>query len=341
MTNLMHVALHVVTALQDGTFGEVFNAEARQLRQGDQMVRWYIPASLIPMRHFDGTARNDAHPIRVTYTVGLDVARIAEEGISADYRNRHRLPDLGNAGYPHTYYFYANHYWYKTGETIEHHNVTLAFYQPHERNPFYQASILGPRDAVMKSSNPTDTAAHVTYPTFTLAGRLNEHWLGNNGRLTVRWEPSRLLITKDFAFYEHDNAPMDSSLWPSVPDDFVTPLIFTISGPDGFKPMTITFPGTAPDPVFVFNNDENRWELLLEDLPPGTYVITESGGHIGGFSPGAALTTVDVEYILAGTQGEANFTNRYRRIDYDSALVVRKFFNGLTEAEVATLLPDF
>ncbi|MCL2547288.1 MAG: VWA domain-containing protein, partial [Oscillospiraceae bacterium] len=339
--DLMHIALHVVTALQGGTFGEVYNVDSRQLSQHDQMVRWYIPASVIPLRYHNGEFWVNTSPIRVTYTVGLDTERITRDGLSEDYRDRHRVPQSGNAEYPHTYYFYSNRHWITTSGTVDRQNVTLSFYQPHERNPFYQANILGPEDAVIKTDNPTDTAVHVMYPMFMLINQLKEHWLGNNGRLTIRWEPSKLLITKDFAFFEYDDTPVDSSQLPVIPDDFATPLFFTISGPEGFEDMTVTFPGNAPGPTFTFNNNANRWELLLEDIPSGLYVISESGGHISGFSPGSAIGAMDAADVPAGMQGEVNFTNRYRRIDYDSALIVRKLFAGLSEEDVYTLLSDF
>jgi len=187
-TDLMYITFHHVTALTDGTFTEVFSPAVgtggaqtptnRSLKAGDQLVRWYIPASLIPLRTVDGetgAVSGNTQPVRVSFVVGLDQEAL-RSGVSGAYA-------AANSAADGSVYFYTNRW--RGNE-----NVTLVFDQPHADNPFYQPGSPGYGDghgARPKSANPTGTAGHVSFSrNFSYQGNpVNLHWMGNNGRLTA------------------------------------------------------------------------------------------------------------------------------------------------------------
>ena len=324
-TNLMYITFHVVTALQDGTFTEIFTSASgaqvpmnRTLAAGDQLVRWYIPASLIPMRTVDsvtGAVSGNTSPIRVSFVVGLDQTRVLAE-LSAAYRS-------ANAGPDGSIFFYTNRW-------RGNQNVTLAFDKPHPNNPFYQSGRPGfgdGRGTVIKEANPTETAPHVSFDrSFLYEGdRVDLHWMGNNGRLTVRL-PGRLMITKAFVFDEVSGL--------EVPEDavFAEPISFTIVVPDGAD-ITMRFPDD-----FEWVAARGRYELLLPlELLPGTYTVIKSGGVLADDSyvylpqPGVGTVT-----IVAEETATMEFVNEYfSRLPEAElpALRVRKIFHGLDDTE--------
>jgi len=180
-TNLMYITFHVVTALDNNiVFEEVFSTDSagnplnRLLNKGNQLIRWYIPAGLIPQRkvnHSDGSQTGNLLPVRVHYKVGLN-KQLVEAGVSEEYRALHSINE--------DVYFYTNHH---------PRNVTLAFYQPNEFNPYYQPGRPGYNErGIAKAANPTESASHVIQYRHTYAsgaGRTDIQWLGNNGRMTV------------------------------------------------------------------------------------------------------------------------------------------------------------
>jgi len=179
--DLMYIAFHVVTALANNTvYEEIFDADVegsplrRTLNRGDQLVRWYIPSVFIPQRTVDpdtSVLSGNRLPVRVHYRVGLNSMRV-NEGISPAYIAAN---SSGN-----NVFFYSNR---------PSDNVTFIFYRPHKDNPFYNFGRPGEGDrAVLKSENLTATARHVTLNRHIDRegeGRMDLHWLGNNGRLTV------------------------------------------------------------------------------------------------------------------------------------------------------------
>ncbi|MCL2222031.1 MAG: VWA domain-containing protein [Oscillospiraceae bacterium] len=182
--NLIFTTLHVITALNDNTQLEEVYADGtllRTLNTGDQMVRWYIPAALLPLRVLDPAdppATGNTLPIRVTYTVGLNRARV-EAGKNWHTFYENMVPSTTDQAW-----FYANRQ-HRDLDNIS--DVTFSFFQPHPNNPFYDRG--GDVTALIKSANPTDTAPHVMrqYHTATVAG-VEHAWLGNNGRLTLWFE---------------------------------------------------------------------------------------------------------------------------------------------------------
>ena len=109
--------------------------------------------------------------------MGLDRERV-RAGIPMAHFEASRVPGSNDQ-----LYFYANRH------TAEGVNVTLAFYQPHPENPFYHEGVGFDQRGIAKSVNRTQTAQHVTINrlrVFVAGAGYDMHWLGNNGRLTLR-----------------------------------------------------------------------------------------------------------------------------------------------------------
>jgi len=330
-TDLMYITFRVVTALQTTTFNEIFTppvgpagAQApttRNLNQGEQLVRWYIPASLIPQRSVDsitGEVSGNTMPVRISFTVGLDTDAVAS-GVSADYRSVNSASDG-------SLYFFTNGW-------RDNQNVSLVFDIPHKNNPFYNDGRPGygdGRGTVLKSTNPTGTAQHVSFDRSFIYNdmHVNLHWMGNNGRLTLK-ESGELMLTKGFGF--------DGTSSMQVPDDvtFIEPIRFTIVVPTG-DDIALNFPDD-----FSWVSAQGRYELKTTvDLPIGTYTVVKTGGEIEGddwiYLPQPGSSTVT---ITTGQVANLNFINEYfphLPEDHLPALRVRKIFHDLD----AILLPD-
>ncbi|MCL1808971.1 MAG: hypothetical protein FWG42_04275 [Clostridiales bacterium] len=138
-TDLLDIAFHVVTALEDGDFECVFSDGidlVRHLKAGQQVVRWYTPASLIPQRTVTEKHEDDdpglpvtevlvkeSVPIRFLYSVGLSDSLVLPE-IDAQYKD-----DNGASG-KDAYYFYTNSF-------KDAANASMAFFQPALTNQYY------------------------------------------------------------------------------------------------------------------------------------------------------------------------------------------------------------
>ena len=330
--DFISIPVQVITALKDTAFDEIFkndfeeNSLERTLKAGDQFIRWYIPAGLIPLRIVSAEGNLDAAncnvlPIRVRYTVGLDEHRVRTEGVSDEYMDANKAP-----GTKDSFYFYTN----RNPE-----NVTYAFYRPHKDNPFYHPGRPGYGDIeVVKSYNSTGTAKHVTsnrHKDDEDEGRMNLHWLGNNGRLTITFAEKlgSLKIIKTF-----EGLPSDGQIFNLVPN-----LRFQITGKDAggaswqtariiYGPQEVFFrPGE-----FVLNAELNRYEYTLVDLPPGYYQVREAGGDAGpefifnGPQPSPIFLITDSEEPVS-----VHFLNTYTTITHPDPpiLTVRKAFQGL------------
>jgi len=170
LTDLMYSAFYVVTALADGYFECAFKDGEnlqRFLRTGEQLVRWYIPASLIPLRDVtpSGTVTANPPPFQVAYTIGLNMERIhAAESASALHTNRWSDEE---------------------GFT----NVSQAFFRPHPENPFYSAASAASKD---KDVNVTETAPYVWSRSDFAGANGTPVWayrLGNNGQIDAPPDP--------------------------------------------------------------------------------------------------------------------------------------------------------
>ena len=173
-TDLMAIAVHVVTALKNEKFECVYsdgNKLACDLKQGQQAVRWYIPAKLIPMRtvsvKYDESETKvveriqikESLPISFIYSVGLKDGLVLSE-ISDDYKNAEE----------NAYYFYTNDF--------NEPNISIAFFLPSDTNPYY--------------SSEEDTGNSITVG----GERVQVQYLSNNGWLTVPFVD--ITITNDW-----------------------------------------------------------------------------------------------------------------------------------------------
>jgi hypothetical protein len=139
-TNLLYMYQTVTTALVQGTYTpKGFNMPKITLVAGQQVVIWYIPASIIPMRtvselydpenpsQLNKLGIKEVFPICTSYAVGLaddfDVVWLTDE-----YKSQNRTPD-GEG-----YYFYTNDWPIPDGNFD---NRSVAVFNPNSHNPYY------------------------------------------------------------------------------------------------------------------------------------------------------------------------------------------------------------
>jgi hypothetical protein len=337
--NLKLITFHVITALRTADFREIYATAVgggnmmRRLNKDDQMIRWYIPSDLIPIRvlKFDNDnilTMNDgnSYPIRVSYTVGLDRERVSE-GVSTAYLEASRVPGSDNQ-----VYFYANRH------TAEGSNVTLAFYEPHPDNPYYNFSVGFDQRGIAKSQNATQTAQHVAINrlrTYVAANEYDIHWLGNNGRLTLRFEDP-LEPTGDLTIFKtFIGLPSDTNVFDN---DAVSQITFLVIGTNAADEeiyrQTVEFNSTN----FHWDAAQGRYECLLTNLPLGNYRVYERGGHLTGHAVDRPGPPQLVSITATGAQVSVSHVNSYTPSPVPPeewpALTIWKVFHGLTNAEI-------
>ncbi|MCL2201507.1 MAG: VWA domain-containing protein, partial [Oscillospiraceae bacterium] len=311
-TDMMNVIFQVITALQPGDFQNIFSYGqylVSRLNAGDQIVRWYIPAALIPMRSVAFDARTnraiiaEGVPIRFIYTVGLQ-DNFSLLNITDLYRSVNQAPGGG-------YFFYTNRWRGLDGRTsaADLANTTVAFFQPSIDNPYYLQMI----DTTIEPKNPLPSlsgtsSGHWRQRSFTdtvTGEEVQVQGLGNNGRLLVLPEPPpnpTLQVTKTFIIDGEVVPSTDSRLAAMLPN-----LTFEIRG-TGSGGQTV-FNQVFPFSEFVGGT------LTLTDMPVGTYVITEDGGAIYGhlktpLSPAIITLSYGSDPIVPRVF-TANVINRY------------------------------
>ena len=339
-TDLRLITFHVITALRTAGFAELYATNAagdpmvRMLNAGDQMVRWYIPSDLIPIRtpEFLSTGVLDEvtgniHPIRVNYTVGLDRERV-RAGIPQEIFQAYQVP-----GTTDQMYFYSNRH----NPTST--NVTLAFFRPHAENPYYRGSGADER-GVIKSQNVTQTAPHVNrnrIVAYSAGSGYDMHWLGNNGRLTLRLipppDPPRLgdlTLAKTFTGLPTDMDVFDTSI--------VSQISFLVVGTNAagaeIYRNTVIFNSTN----FRWNDALSRYEFTLRDLPLGNYLVYERGGNVLEYIVNRPGPPQSVSITSTGQQVSVSFNNNYTPnpvppVDYP-AITIWKTFHGLANTEI-------
>jgi|GEM_PF-1549395 len=199
--NLDLLAFQVITALNSGRFYEseyTVSFGFRDMAAGDQLVRWYVDQQLLPQRSVNYTDSkgntlttpqvNQALPIRMVYTVGLNQSAIANNITTS------KTP-MANTNAT-TYY---TNKWQNPA-------LTWAFFYPNTSNPFYfnvndGSTFSGDMDRVIrsttipateftssnKSANPTNSSAllYRLRNTRTADDPMLIYELGNNGAITV------------------------------------------------------------------------------------------------------------------------------------------------------------
>lgn len=138
-TSLLYMYLEVVTALQAGDFslGPYAHGMYMPLAENQQMVGWFIPASLMPLRtvsevfyegnpdRVDRLEISEAFPIRTNYTVGL-ADGFEPSYLTQDYKALNAAPN--------GYYFYSDDWPAGDGDNGA---QTVAVFEPNKYNPYY------------------------------------------------------------------------------------------------------------------------------------------------------------------------------------------------------------
>jgi hypothetical protein len=115
----------------------------------------------------------------------------------------------------------------------------------------------------------------------------------------------------------------------------VSPISFLVIGTNSANAeiyrQTVVFNRTN----FTFNSITGTFNCVLPSLPPGTYTVTESGGHTSGYqlgvstpSPSINLTTTGATFRIVNT-----YTQTPVAPAQHPALTVNKVFHGLAQAE--------
>jgi len=141
-TDLTTINMAVLTALQAGLFEDAddpsWNVPPRSLAQGQQIVRWYVPSSLIPMRTVVGeedssgdfvVSIKEDSPIRIVYSVGLQDS-FSLDNVDSAYKDEFYRTPPDSFGYDGLYTFYTNQYNLDSNET-------MIFCQLNQNNPYY------------------------------------------------------------------------------------------------------------------------------------------------------------------------------------------------------------
>jgi hypothetical protein len=219
-------------------------------------------------------------------------------------------------------------------------NVTLAFFRPHPDNPYYQGTGAGTLPStVYKSANPTVTALHVNSNNLVVYNTNNTiydlHWLGNNGRLTMKLVPpptppstADLTILKTFT-----GIPSDIDVFDT---DIISQISFLVIGTNaaGAEIYRETVFFTSSN--FRWNDTLRGYEYTLRNVPLGTYRIYERGGNLVGSTVNRPGPPQTVNVTTTGQQVRVPFVNNYTQ-DPDPitpALTIWKTFHGLTNAQI-------
>jgi len=344
-TDQMLIVFQVITAIQNGRFVN-YNSDGTHLVSplltGDQIVRWYIPASLIPLRgvkpvtNTDGTIQKDdfgfdmvqvseAVPLRVIYSIVPNVTKI-RNNMTAEYMNTNKSPS------PNGFYFYANRWRGMDGRVSSTSprndlaNMTQSFFEPYSSNEFYKQVLTD--STIIKAPNvtgPTGTSPwQWRNSSFTSNPTIRVQQLGNNGRIELQTQ-ARITLEKSFSFSYLPTPP--SPLPPDpVPDPNGISFMIYGQGSDGVE----IFRATILYSDFV----NGRYTL---NIPPGDYSIIERGGQIANYTLAQAMPTL--LHIPAGFDGTLTpfpIDNAYT-YHPDPDVRIQKVFHGLQDSEIALL----
>jgi len=361
--NLNLIVFQVVTILEDGNFPSYLSPVAGNdlvsvLRAGDQIIRWYIPASLLPLRGVERSGGlmqvKDVVPLRAIYSIAPDMDAI-NDNMTTLYM------DVNKATRPDSYFFYSNRWrgmdglvqsnGARSAGTLTRNdaaNMALSYFEPNSTNAFYNrtASI----DTELKSPNPrgpTGTSPWCwRFNRFSGANNLpvQVQSLGNNGRIEM--DVARELTDIPITIKKTFNTTGAPGL--TLPDDYnsgkISSISFTITG---FAPATYPaigpeiFKKTIPLDDFIYNPVTREYTYPEEIyVPPGSYTFFESGGLAIGYVALKPPPMVAVLPLPPGFANEFKFDNVYTGTGPSvatSGLWLKKVFHGLTNAQI----PDF
>ncbi|MCL2247652.1 MAG: VWA domain-containing protein [Oscillospiraceae bacterium] len=207
--NLDQLTFDVLTATATfAYYEEVGSGITRRLRQGEQIVRWTIPSTLIPSIAFDGAGVTPALPIRAIFAVELDQASVIADLNSTGGANL--IVDNPINHFPQNYLTFVASRWLDFGGTYN--NDSMAFFTPNLgfdfatwiQDSYHGGQIL----AVPKSMNRSVTYTYSTQYLFDISRNILINWLGNNGRLRIP--------TTEVAVTKYWGGDEDMSHWPTV-----------------------------------------------------------------------------------------------------------------------------
>ncbi|MCL2865229.1 MAG: hypothetical protein FWE25_06805 [Lachnospiraceae bacterium] len=348
-TDMIYMAFHVVTILEDGIYPEVYSDGIRlrrSLQAGDHLVRWYIPASLIPQRTVTSVkdANNvptgeiqivEAAPIRAIYSVGMDIESIYA-GLSPAYTGTARYQVSGREAY----YLYTNRWLSPSGFS----NATDAFFMPGAVSPYYfeETRLYSERTQTLKATNTTQTSPTSFYPRyFTINPVVQVHELGNNGRLVL--DTTSLTVLKE---------------WDAALGDLIVPVYVQLYDGDGnpvgspieLDPASTNATTNATGGIELMYTWEN---LPLYALTPDaagnavlmSYTVVEGsydGGVFTPFGPGNEPPWIVIDFPprwddASGTWEDAQIFN-IAEVPDQRIIVLEKNFEGLTSQQVLDAL---
>jgi len=372
--DLMLLVFQVVNVIQAGDFVNLFANPntpydlVSPLLPGDQIVRWYIPAALIPMRYvervlnpddtpqkddfgYDVVQVSEAVPLRMIYSVVPDVAAIGGTKTSPPYRLTAQYMNVNKSPSPNGYYFYTNR-WRGMDGFVQRTpassplrndlaNMSQSFFQPSNTNEFYKRVLTD--STFVKEPNvtgPTGTSPWQTrYTSFTYNPTTRVQMLGNNGRIELISQVP-LYIEKYFNFAATGLTIEDLSL-----------LTFTVIGLDDSDPAV----GKEIFRAVIDFNDTTTFELIGTpapggydyklrvpmQVPPGYYNIYESGGIAFGYPRTTPNSTIYSRIPSPmSPQPPLTLINTYDNIPPTPGLYINKIFHGLSPADVYASLPN-
>jgi len=290
-TNLNRIIFQVVTIQENGSFastGETgstpsaLDALAPTLIAGDQIVRWYVPAALIPMRSVEpitdsagNPIRDDFNnilvqvaesvPLRTIYVVTPNLDKIAH-GLTATYSS------VNPGTLPNSYYFYTNRWRGTNGVTsrADLANMSLTFFTPNTNNIYYTPPI-ETRNDIIKQPNPvgpTGTApfawGNASFPAAGTSYQIQR--LGNNGRIMLQSQ-LRFNLTKTFTFPD-----------PSVTIDNLSAISFLIAAIDANLNVIGTTSIVFNKNTWNYNTSTGEYSIPIDLPPASSYTIREIGG---------------------------------------------------------------
>ncbi|MCL1787225.1 MAG: VWA domain-containing protein, partial [Defluviitaleaceae bacterium] len=346
MTDIMNVAFYVITVITPGQFTGVYSSPTdlvRELGVGDQIVRLYIPASLIPMRSVTEDATTgqiqvvEAVPLRFIYSVGIDVDRtltylptdttyIAANGVPGDY-----------------VYLYTNRW-------QEYANLALVYFQPNVANPYYPVGA-PPDNAPAEVANITQTNPYI-WEDFafldTNGDQVFVKYFGNNGRLELpftnaqvikEWDPrlnnlegqgapGGLIAPEYVQLYDSEGLPVGAPVlltpdWSSVTDP-------TTEGPYATYTWTnIPLYDLLPDASG--NAVPMTFSVLEGDMQGAVFVPYTTAG--GTNDPGFDIVYMQPVWDAGTNTWQLTIANTYR-VEGQWFVLLSKEFEGLPPSAI-------
>lgn len=338
-TDLMYIIFQVITILEDGQFASANTTDPNlnlspHLLAGDQIVRWYIPAALIPLRKVDPVMDGnnpvlddfgnpvynilEAVPLRTIFTVMPNIEEIGN-GVTAEYARVNAGP------LPNSYFFYANR-WRGLDGTVQRGdlaNMSLAFFTAHPDNDYYiSPETMGGIPKLPIPVGLTGTAPFAwDFSHFPTNSTMQVQRLGNNGRFLVQVADITLRLYKTFT---------TNGVPGEIPSTLINPS-FLIYGQD--EAGDEIYRRTVLFSELVDDGTGTNTFIIDISVPPGSYSFTETGGIAFGYDFTPPIPMFLKLPPLVPVTPSINYHNSYTD-DPQTGLWLYKVFNGLRPDEI-------